>query len=194
MAGSRKGERRGAADPNHIRRTAAPAKQRKPKALGGVPKVGSAGGLASIINRPRVGPAQMERDVEAYFLISGKRERLPKDIMLSAARYFEETAIQYSRVLAANMQAAAQAVEPADRLVLEMAVRDAEGVVDKYVAMAADTAMKVAPYMHAKLAALITAPGNEKTNSSLLSMLMRDLDEAGKPARYIEHIPGEGAK
>jgi hypothetical protein len=193
MAGSRKGERRGAADPNHIRKTAAPAKARKPKPLGGVPKLGSVG-LARIVNRPRVGPEQMERDVEAYFLISGKRERLPKDIMLSAARYFEETAIQYSRVLAANMQAAAQAVEPADRLVLEMAVRDAEGVVDKYVAMAADTAMKVAPYMHAKLAALITAPGNEKTNSSLLSMLMRDLDEAGKPARYIEHIPGEGAK
>ena len=194
MAGSRKGERRGAADPNHIRRTAAPAKQRKPKALGGVAKVGSAGGLASIINRPRVGPAQMERDVEAYFLISGKRERLPKDIMLSAARYFEETAIQYARVMQANMVAAAQAQKVEDRVVLEMAVREAEGAVDKYVAMAADTAMKVAPYIHAKLAALITAPGNEKTNATLLSMLMRDLDEAGRQAKYIDHIPTDGAK
>lgn len=193
MAGSRKGERRGAADPNHIRKTAAPAKQRKPKPLGGVPKLGSVG-LARIVNRPRVGPEQMERDVEAYFLISGKRERLPKDIMLSAARYFEETAIQYARVMQANMVAAAQAQKVEDRVVLEMAVREAEGAVDKYVAMAADTAMKVAPYIHAKLAALITAPGNEKTNATLLSMLMRDLDEAGRQAKYIDHVPTDGAK
>ena len=60
--------------------------------------------------------------------------------------------------------------------------------------MAADTAMKVAPYIHAKLAALITAPGNEKTNATLLSMLMRDLDEAGRQAKYIDHIPTDGAK
>jgi hypothetical protein len=193
MAGSRKGERRGAADPNHIRKTAAPAKARKPKPLGGVPKLGSVG-LARIVNRPRVGPEQMERDVEAYFLISGKRERLPKDIMLSAARYFEETAIQYARVMQANMVAAAQAQKVEDRVVLEMAVREAEGAVDKYVAMAADTAMKVAPYIHAKLAALITAPGNEKTNATLLSMLMRDLDEAGRQAKYIDHVPADGAK
>ena len=193
MAGSRKGERRGAADPNHIRKTAAPAKARKPKPLGGVPKLGSVG-LARIVNRPRVGPEQMERDVEAYFLISGKRERLPKDIMLSAARYFEETAIQYARVMQANMVAAAQAQNVEDRVVLEMAVREAEGAVDKYVAMAADTAMKVAPYIHAKLAALITAPGNEKTNATLLSMLMRDLDEAGRQAKYIDHVPTDGAK
>jgi hypothetical protein len=193
MAGSRKGERRGAADPNHIRKTAAPAKARKPKPLGGVPKLGSVG-LARIVNRPRVGPEQMERDVEAYFLISGKRERLPKDIMLSAARYFEETAIQYARVMQANMVAAAQAQKVEDRVVLEMAVREAEGAVDKYVAMAADTAMKVAPYIHAKLAALITAPGNEKTNATLLSMLMRDLDEAGRQAKYIDHVPTDGAK
>lgn len=193
MAGSRKGERRGAADPNHIRKTAAPAKARKPKPLGGVPKLGSVG-LARMVNRPRVGPEQMERDVEAYFLISGKRERLPKDIMLSAARYFEETAIQYARVMQANMVAAAQAQKVEDRVVLEMAVREAEGAVDKYVAMAADTAMKVAPYIHAKLAALITAPGNEKTNATLLSMLMRDLDEAGRQAKYIDHVPTDGAK
>ena len=193
MAGSRKGERRGAADPNHIRKTAAPAKARKPKPLGGVPKLGSVG-LARIVNRPRVGPEQMERDVEAYFLISGKRERPPKDIMLSAARYFEETAIQYARVMQANMVAAAQAQKVEDRVVLEMAVREAEGAVDKYVAMAADTAMKVAPYIHAKLAALITAPGNEKTNATLLSMLMRDLDEAGRQAKYIDHVPTDGAK
>lgn len=212
MPGSRKGERRGAADPNHIRKTAAPPRLGNPKFKKGMAKVAGSGRkkgslnkkpppegwavpeLVALINRRSVGPEKMQRDVEMYFLITGKRERMPREVLLSAMRYFEETAIDYAGVLRANLQAEAAAETAEARRVLGAAVADAEGRVDKYVAMAADVAMKAAPYLHPKLAALITAPGNDKSNATLLSMLMNDLDEAGKPARYIDHDPLEGKR
>ena len=198
MPGSRKGERRGGANPNHIRKTAAPAKPvvvpKRRRGQRGPDKPMIDPGVSKLVNRQGVPPARMERDLDMYFTITGRRERLPRDVMLSAMRYFEENAIDYANVLRENMLLAGQ-VDPDDdlnRAVMTSAIAAAEAQVDKYVSMAADVAFKAAPYLHPRLAAMITAQGTDKSAETLFSMLMRDLDEAGKPARYIDHDPNEG--
>ena len=198
MAGSKKGERRGGANPNHIRKTAAPAKVKVPsvarvKRGRGPDKSPIDPGVAKLVNRDKVPAARMERDLDMYFTITGRRERLPRDVMLSAMRYFEENAIDYANVLRQNLLLAGQVDDDDDvsRAAVNTAIAAAEAQVDKYVSMAADVAFKAAPYLHPRLAAMITAQGTDKSAETLFSMLMRDLDEAGKPARYIDHDPDE---
>jgi hypothetical protein len=200
MAGSKKGERRGGAKPGHIRKTVVPAakKPKSPKSKGGRP-FGSKNkpkydpALVALLNkRGHGGIERREREIEMYRVITGKSVRLPKEVMLDAMRYFENSAVEYSQVLQANLEAAAEAKTPEERIMLGEAVSQAEGQVDKYVAMAADVAFKAAPYLHPRLAAIITNPGGDKSSMTMLQMLMQDLDEAGKPARFIEHDPDEG--
>ncbi len=202
MSGSRKGERRGGAKPGHIRKSAVPtspiaaAKRKagrppgarnKPKLMAVDPEV------AHLLNK-HISVATKERELEMYFTVVGRRDRLPKEVLLSAMRYFEETAIEYSQVLRANLESAAAAKGPDAQALLNAAISAAEAQVDKYVAMAADVAFKAAPFVHPRLAAVITNPGGDKAAGTLLEQLMRDLDEAGKPARYIDHDSGEVAK
>lgn len=199
MSGSRKGERRGGARPGHIRKSAKPSVPvkrsagRPPGSKNKVkPRIDPE--VMLILNKRGVSIADREKEVEMYFTITGKRERLPKDVLLNAMRYFEESAVEYSEVLRANLEAAARAQGPEAQAVLAAAISAAEGQVDKYVSMAADVAYKAAPYVHPRLAALITNPGGDKSSATLFDMLMRDLDQAGKPARYIDHDSNEVAK
>jgi hypothetical protein len=204
MSGSRKGERRGGAKPGHVRKTAKPAiadpaaavkrKAGRPPGSPNKKKPRIDPEVISILNKRGVSIADREREVEMYFTVVGRRERLPKDVLLNAMRYFEESAIEYSEVLRANLEAAAKATGPQAQAVMAAAVSAAEAQVDKYVSMAADVAFKAAPFVHPRLAALITNPGGDRSAGSLLDLLMRDLDEAGKPARYIDHDAGEVAK
>lgn len=196
MGGSRKGERRGGAKPGHIRKTAAPAKPRggRPKGSKNKPKYDPA--LVALLNKrgPAGAPERKERELQMYRTIVGSSVRLPKEVMLDAMRYFEASAVEYAEVLRANLEAAARAQSPDERIVLGEAVSQAEGQVDKYVSMAADIAFKAAPYLHPRLAAIVTNVGGDKNPVTMLQMLMQDLDEAGKPARYIDHDPSEVAK
>lgn len=199
MGGSKKGERRGGAKPGHVRKSAKPA-------LSLVKKAGRPAGSKNKV-KPRIDPevllilnkrgksiAEREKELEMYFTVTGRRERLPKDVLLNAMRYFEESAIEYSEVLRANLEAAGRAQGPEAQAVLAAAVAQAEGQVDKYVSMAADVAFKAAPYVHPRLQATFTNPGGDKSASTLFDMLMRDLDQAGKPARYIDHDASEVVK
>lgn len=203
MSGSRKGERRGGAKPGHIRKSAKPAvlgvtavvkrKPGRPPGAPNKPKPRVDPEVLRILNerRPLV---ERDKKLEMYFTIIGRRERLPKDVLLGAMKYFEECAIEYAEVLRANLEAAAKATGPEARAIMAAAIGAAEAQVDKYVAMAADVAFKAAPFVHPRLAALMTNPGGDRSASTLFDMLMRDLDEAGKPARYIDHDASEVAK
>lgn len=198
MSGSRKGERRGGARPGHIRKSAKPAvlvakrKAGRPPGARNKPKYGPDPEVLLILNK-RTSVAAKEAELEMYFTVTGKRDRLPKDVLLSAMRYFEESAIEYSQVLQANIRAAGEAKGSEAQALLSAAVAGAEAQVDKYVSMAADVAFKAAPFVHPRLAALLTNPGGDKSAGTLLELLMRDLDEVGKPARYIDH-DGSGIK
>lgn len=199
MGGSRKGERRGGAKPGHVRKSAKPppaATKRagRPPGAKNKPKLSPIDPEVALILNKRLSVATKERELEMYFTVTGRRERLPKEVLLSAMRYFEESAIEYSEVLRANLAAAAQAKGPEAQAILSAAISAAEGQVDKYVSMAADVAFKAAPFLHPRLAALITGSGGDRSAGSLFDMLMRDLDEAGKPARYIDHDANEVAK
>jgi hypothetical protein len=201
MGGSRKGERRGGAKPRLVRK---PPKSKAVKAmLAGPRKGGRPPGaknkpkrdqlLVEILNK-RVPPDKKEAEVEMYFTVIGRRARMPKEIMLDAARYFEESAIEYAEVLRANLKLQAAAKTDEELRIIGQAVALAETQVDRYVSMAADCAMKVAPFLHPRLAAVVTRQDDGSSPTSLLQLLMQDLDEAGKPARYIEHDAGEVIK
>lgn len=197
MPGSRKGERRGGAKPRLVRKpktsAAAPAKRGRGRPKGALNKPRRDKLMVEILNK-RVPVERKEAELEMYFTVIGKRMRMPKEVMLDAMRYFEENAIEYSEVLRANLDLQAQATDPKVQAIIGQAVALAETQVDRYVSMAADVAMKVAPFVHPRLAAIVTRQDDGSNPKSLLQLLMKDLDEAGRPARYIEHDESEVAK
>jgi len=195
MPGSKKGERRGGAKPGHIRKSAAPA---KPRNKGGRPR-GSENKskfhaeVGVILNRHKT-PLQKEQELEMYFAAVGKRMRLPREVMLDAMRYFEESGIEWGQVLQANMIASAGAKTVEERAVYESAVSAAEARMQQYLAMAVDVAYKAAPYVHPRLAAMITNPTAGESPLNAIGLLFKDLDEAGRPPKYIDHDPSEVVK
>lgn len=199
MPGSKKGERRGGAKPGHIRKT--PTKRGfgtgggRVKGTKNKPKSDEQlrAHVSTILNR-HIPVAQKEKELEYYFTAVGRRLRLPKDVMLDAMRYFEESAIEWGEVLRANMQQSAMARTPEQTAIFETAVSVAEMRMREYVAMAVDVAYKAAPYVHPRLAAVMTSPGDDKDPGSLISQLFRELDEAGRPGRYIDHDASEVVK
>lgn len=199
MPGSRKGERRGGAKPRIVR-TPKPDKPGRGFGTG----AGRAKGVKNKVKpdevvRARVNEIlashrstpQKEKAIEAYFLAVGRRMRLPKEVMLDAMRYFEENAIEWGEVQHANMVKSATAKSSEERAVFEAAVAQADARMRESLMMAVDVAYKVAPYVHPRLAALITNPGNEQNPMNAVAALFRELDEAGKPPKYIDHDPAE---
>lgn len=195
MPGSRKGERRGGAKPGHIRKTPkVPKKPGKPGRPRGAPNKSKFDPELGVILNKRMPALAREQELEMYFTVTGRRMRLPREVMLDAMRYFEETAIEYGEVLRANMQAAAGADSKEAREIYGKAVASAENLLRENLTMAVDVAYKVAPYLHPRLAAFITKPGDDSSPASMLALLMKDLDEAGRPARYIDHDANEVSK
>lgn len=144
--------------------------------------------VGEILNR-HISAGQKEKAIEAYLLATGHRMRLPKDVMLTAMRYFEETAIDWGEVLRGNLVKSAMAESDEERAVYEAHVAAAENRLREYLTMAVDVAYKAAPYVHPRLAALITNPGNEQNPLNAVAMLFKELDEAGRPPTYIDHDP-----
>ena len=194
MPGSRKGERRGGAKPR-LGRAPKPGKvpgSGRRKGSGNKPKKDAVvqAKVGEILNR-HISAGRKEQALEAYLLATGHRMRLPKEVMLTAMRYFEETAIDWGEVLKANLIQSATASSPEARAIFDAAVEQAEVRLRENLLLATDTAYKVAPYVHPRLAALITNPGNEQNPLTAVAALFRELDEAGRPAHYIDHDPAE---
>lgn len=197
MSGSRKGERRGGAKPGRTRKTA-PASPKARKAKGGRPR-GSEdkskfhAEVGVILDKHRT-PLQKETELEMYFMAVGRRMRLPKAVMLDAMRYFEEMGIEWAEVARANLRKLAVAETEDERLLLERAIEFAETRVRENILMAVDVGYKAAPYVHPRLAALITNPGSGDSPLNAVAQLFKDLDEAGRAPRYIDHDPQEVVK
>lgn len=192
MSGSKKGERRGGAK---LGRRRSPfvnghkIKGGRPAGAKSAPRIDHE--VTKILNS-HASPAERERKMETYFIVTGRRIRMPREVMLDAMRYFEETAIEYHDVLQANLDASAAADTPEAREVYETAVAVAENRMRENLSLAVDVAYKVAPFCHPRLAAIVTNPGADAKNPfNVLSLLMQDIDEAGKPARFIDHNPDE---
>ena len=184
--GSKKGEHRGAAK-RAIMKGAGKNPEGRPRSM----KSPFNHEMREIINNAR-NSKDMERKVKDYFLITGKRMRMPRDVMIDAMRYFEETALDYHEVLQQNMELAAEAETPEQRAVFEQGVAYAEGRMRESLSLAVDVAYKAAPFCHPRLAAIVTNPGGDgKGPFNVLALLMQDLDEAGKAPRYIDHDANE---
>lgn len=205
MPGSRKGERRGGAKPSVLRvkkadkpaGSSAPKKPRAPQEQNGGRRYGSHSkpsfdphvGVLLTKNRS---PLKREQELEMYFLITGKRMRMPKEVMLDAMGYFEDRAVQHVQVAYANLEMAEQADTPEQRRVYNEAAMLEEARAREYLVTATDVAYKVAPFVHPRLSAIMTNPGANDSPMTLLATLMRELDEAGQPPRYIDHQANEG--
>lgn len=202
MPGSRKGERRGGAKPGRIRK-AKLGKTGSPMKRGGGTGVGRAKGTGNkskfdpkmgVILNKQATPLRREQELEMYFIATGKRMRLPKEVMLDAMRYFEEMGIDWADVVRENMRLLAGAQSDEARDIYERAIEFAETRVREHILMAVDVAYKAAPYLHPRLAALITNPGADQSPLNAISQLFKDLDEAGLTGRYIDHDPNEVPK
>lgn len=198
MPGSRKGERRGGAKPGKRHWVSNPD----------LNKPGVRGNRKGVKDKPRVEIAKevmailasksevatKEQKLEHYFIASGKRMRMPKEVMLCAMAFYEETAIEDVELMQANLACAAQAESKEARDMFLTAAELFEGRVRLNLTNAVDVAYKVAPFVHARLSAIITSPGSTDNPTNILSLLLRDLDEAGRPARYLDHEPQADTK
>lgn len=203
MGGSRKGERRGGAKPRIVRKPKLEGETKRGFGTGGGRKKGSLNKpkteekmkqrVNEILNR-HIPVARKEQEIEAYFMAVGKRLRLPKEVMLDAMRFFEENAIEWAEVQRANLIQSATAKTIEERTVYEAAVATADMRMREYLTQAVDVAYKVAPYVHPRLAALITNPQNEQNALNAVAMLFKELDEAGRAPTYIDHDPQEAAE
>lgn len=203
MPGSRKGERRGGAKPRIVR-TPKPEKPKTGRGFGT-----GAGRTKGSVNKPKPDEVvrervnqilashrtvpQKEKAIEAYFMAVGRRMRLPKEVMLDAMRYFEENAIEWGEVQHANMVKSATALSDEERAVYESAVAVADQRMRESLMLAVDVAYKVAPFVHPRLAALLSNPASDQNPMNAVAMLFKELDEAGRPPSYIDHDPGEVA-
>lgn len=201
MPGSRKGERRGGAKPKIVRSPKPP----KPSTGRGF---GTGGGRAkgtpnkqkpeertreevSRILASHRPVAQKEKMIEAYAIVTGAKVRMPKDVMLDAMRFFEENAMEWRDVEIANMERSAATQVPEARAVFESAVATAHARGRESLMLAVDVAYKVAPFVHPRLAAVMTDAGAGQNPMNAVAQLFRELDEAGRPAQYIDHDPVE---
>lgn len=196
MAGSRKGEKRGGANPNRIK--TGPSVQFSPraavlkKAKGKTASFKDDPVLANIA-RSELNGMNKPQQIQLFQIASGKNITLPREVMLDAMRYFQETAIEYYEVMRANMERAASARTPEQREIYENAVLAAEGRLERYLVLSADIGARCAPFMHPRLAAIVTNAGGTGNNPvTVLQMLMQDIDEAGRPPRFIDNEPDEG--
>lgn len=190
MPGSRKGEHRGAANPNRVRRAPSVKKPRtsKPRRRNIVGMLDE--GTALVVNSKARFVADQER--ELYMLATGEVQRLPKDVMVSTMQYFERVALDWMSVMHANMQAEVAATNLAEKVAYRAAVAAAEGQVRDYLVLACDVGSKVAQYIHPKFSAIAIA-GAGDTPLNAMAQLMRDLAELGstRAQRFIEHDPDE---
>jgi hypothetical protein len=110
--GSKKGERRGGAKPKNERSPFVKGHKLatgRPKGSPNKPKFDPH--VAAVLNNDQISVAERERRIETYFAITGRRVRMPREVMLDAMRFFEEQAIEYHDVMAANMELAASATD-----------------------------------------------------------------------------------
>lgn len=134
-------------------------------------------------------PATKELKLETYFLISNKRLRMPKEVMLAAMAFFEETAIEDVELMYANLERAGQVEAGAAKTALLVAAEQFETRAHRNLITAVDIGYKLAPFIHARYSAIINTPGSTDSPLNVLGVLLRDLDEAGRPARYLDHEP-----
>jgi hypothetical protein len=199
MGGSKKGERRGGAKPRIVRKPKIEGATKRGFGTGGGRTVGTKNKpkteeqmkarVNQILSR-HIPVARKAEEIEHYFMAVGKRLRLPKEVMLDAMRFFEESAIEWGEVQRANLIQSAMATTAEERVIYEEAVSVADMRMREYLTQAVDVAYKVAPYVHPRLAALITNPQDDKNPLSAVAMLFKELDEAGRPPQYIDHDPG----
>src|SRR3954471_5591490 len=149
--GSRKGERRGGAKPRRIRKDKIPRVAGTSKRGGRPPGSGNKSkfdpALGVILNK-RQDPLKKEQELEMYFLAVGKRMRMPREVMLDAMRYLEETGIQWAETVKENMKLLAECRDKKAREPFEQAITFAETRVREYILLAVDVAYKAAPYCH----------------------------------------------
>ena len=126
-------------------------------------------------------PLAVDREERMRFLVSGPAsDLLPKDVMLSAMRYFSDVANQYRAVMEANLaEAARNAADRATAQVYEDAAAGAEITFRSYLREACDVAYKVAPYCHARLMGVVNDPNANMggTGWEMLTGILKEIEE-----------------
>jgi hypothetical protein len=170
MAGSRKGEKRGAAGRK---------RDYRPKDAIGVEKP-----HGKHARRPARSQEEYFRDITKVITGTTASQTEPREVMLKAMRYFEGQAEEYLEMAKWLRR---QLLEPKtqDEIAASEAQLDAVEIrVRDFYMMAVDVAYKCAPYVHPRLQAIQMQHGASGSATSLIGALLDEIDQAarGKPS------------
>lgn len=174
MAGSRKGEKRGAAGRTHRKRR--------------VPHE-TVGEIMDQASKGRARRKVIDRRLEVARIIHGGPslaiDMSMKEIMTDGARYFKQAALDWQRF--GDEQA--RIIPPTKQST--QAVLLAEQKAEYYTAQAIDAAFKAAPYLHAKQAPAATRGDAGESARTILDDLLDDIDAKMREntGLLIEHEP-----
>lgn len=208
MAGSMKGERRGAAG---RRKRGGPGRpfQKGHAKLGGEkkgnqrqPKFDPMTGITRPANRK----FSEEKEREMTFLLTGRIDLVPRKVLHEVMSYFYEVAIEWKDVAKANRDAAAERWQVAMGMAngpkraavereaanFDLGLTHAEERLTHYLMIAGDFAYKAAPYFHPKFSAIVVKGqgANDESPLTLMRMMLEEVDELERSrSKVIEHAP-----
>lgn len=106
----------------------------------------------------------------------------PKDVLLDNMHFYMQGAFDWQGYLVKAMS-----VEPATKDSMED-VAAATIQIERFRRLASDDAYKVAPYIHPRLAAVITNAGSGDNPADVIQSLLDDIDARQRDPRVIEHV------
>lgn len=115
-------------------------------------------------------------------IITGKRELMPKDIMLASMRTLYGLAEEYQAMMLYAIRTPPE--NEAHKIKLDGTVAFCEGKMREYLLLSAQVARDAAPFVHARFAALAVTT-DRNTGEDLFDLLLREIDQ-GPRFKLIE--------
>lgn len=169
--GSKKGEHRGNA-------------KRRPETVGDIMRdvLSNEPGVHTVTRNKRVKQVDARMTVarKIYGATGDVRDMTPREVMLNNMHYFMQGAFDWQDHL---MTVVEMPVSEESAKAVELA----QGQIERYRNLASEDAYKVAPYIHPRLAAVMTSNTGENPHD-VVQALLDDIDARQRDQRVIEHV------
>lgn len=113
------------------------------------------------------------------------RDMTPREVMLNNMHYFMQGAFDWQKHL---MDVVDQPVTIESATEIERAQKE----IERFRQLASEDAYKIAPYLHPRLAAIMTSGGAGDNPADVVQMLLDDIDRRQRDPRVIEHQAKKG--
>lgn len=168
--GSRKGEHRGNAKPR-VQQEDARDVMRDALARKSVPSVPQAARVERRVIQAQRNIRMAPHDVT---------QMTPKDVLLDNMHFYMQGAVDWQGYLEKAMS-----VEPTPDSMEDVAAATVQ--IERFRRLASDDAYKVAPYIHPRLAAILTSSNAGENQDDVIRQLLEDIDARQRAPKVIEH-------